>query len=75
MGEIIAFRRRKHRDWVPLGGGAEILFFTGVRYQRGIEPAPPPLAEPRSPRQDGGRGGVGGGKRRRGGRSEPIASP
>lgn len=61
MGEIVAFRRPKHRGRVPPTGGAEILFFTGVRYQRGIEPAPPPLAEPRPPRRDGG----GGGKRRR----------
>jgi len=65
MGEIVAFRRPRHRGQVPPAGGAEILFFTGVRYQRGIEPSPPPFAEPLSPRRDGGRGGVGRGKRRR----------
>jgi hypothetical protein len=65
MGEIVAFRRPKHNYQVPPKGGAEILFFTGVRYQRGIEHASSPVSEPRSPEQGGGSGGVGGGKRRR----------
>lgn len=65
MGEIVAFRGPKNRARIPPHGGADILFFTGVRYQRGVEPAPSPIAEPRSPRRDGGRGGIGGGKRGR----------
>lgn len=65
MGEIIAFQTPKRRCRVAPSGGAQILFFTGVRYQRGIEDGPSPIAEPGSPREDGRRGRVGGGKRRR----------
>jgi len=65
MGEIIAIRAQKRRSQVAPPGGAEILFFTGVRYQRAVDETPPPLDEPRSPEADGRRGGVGGGKRRR----------
>lgn len=35
MGEVVAFRMRKEARRAPANGGAaEILFFTGVRYQR-----------------------------------------
>jgi len=61
MGEIIAIRAQKRRSPVASSGGAEILFFTGVRYQRAIEEEPS-AAEPRSPQPNGG---VGGGRRRR----------
>ncbi len=62
MGEIIAIRAQKRRSPVASSGGAEILFFTGVRYQRAIEEEPSSAAEPRSPQPNGG---VGGGRRRR----------
>jgi hypothetical protein len=66
MGDLIAFRaagRRRHPK--RSGAGAEILFFTGVRYQRTIEHAPLSGAAPRQPQQDGNGGGLGRGKRRR----------
>ena len=47
MGEIIAIRAQKRRSPVAPSGGAEILFFTGVRYQRAIEEEPSSAAEPR----------------------------
>jgi hypothetical protein len=36
MGELVAFRaqQREPRSGTPRSGGAEILFFTGVRYMR-----------------------------------------
>lgn len=67
MGEIVAFRAPKRRCHVAPSGGAKISFISSVRYQRGIEDAPSSLPEPRSPQQDGGRGGVGRGKLRRSG--------
>lgn len=65
MGEVIVigFQKRQSRD-LP-AGSAEILFFTGVRYQRAVEEAPQPLNEPQPPEEDGKPGGVGGAKRRR----------
>ena len=61
MGEIYAIRAQKRRSPVTPSGGAEILFFTGVRYQRAIEEEPSSAAEPRSPPPNGG-----GRRRRRG---------
>lgn len=56
MGEIIAFRpkARAAASLSPAAGGAQILFFLGVRYARDETPAK------RSPRSRGG-----GGKRKK----------
>ena len=62
MGEIVAFRTPKPVVAVPPSGGAEILFFTGVRYQRGIEGAASPCRA--APAAAG---------RQRGGAAEPSA--
>ena len=60
MGDLIAFRsQRSSGEARPSGAGAEILFFTGVRYQRTSEDPPSSIAPPRQPRQ----GGKGGGRR------------
>ena len=41
MGDLIAFRsQRPSGEARPSGPGAEILFFTGVRYQRMSEDPP-----------------------------------
>ena len=67
MGELIVFRSAAspRKDSAERGEGAQILFFTGVRYQRtpdskvasegGDSHAPP----------SGGVGGAGGGRRKR----------
>jgi hypothetical protein len=63
MGDLIAFRSpRPSGDATPSGIGAEILFFTGVRYQRTSDEAPPASAKPRKPRD---RSGPPGRRRRR----------
>ena len=64
MGEIILFRpregqARKTRS-SAVGAGAQIMFFTGVRYER--------MQEPAQQEGDSGAppaGGLGGGRRRR----------
>jgi hypothetical protein len=61
MGEIIAFRMREKRaraGSAAPAGGAQILFFLGVRYVRMDEP-PATLLAP-----DKGRGPAGGKKRK-----------
>jgi hypothetical protein len=66
MGDLIAFRSpRPSGDAKPSGIGAEILFFTGVRYQRTTEDPPSPIAPPRPPQHGGDAAGPGRGKRRR----------
>jgi hypothetical protein len=65
MGDLIAFRsQRPSHEARPSGAGAEILFFTGVRYQRMNDEA---LANegPRQPQQGGKNGGPGRARRRR----------
>ena len=63
MGDLIAFRSpRQSGDAKPSGIGAEILFFTGVRYQRTSDQAQPASAKPRKPRE---RSGPPGRRRRR----------
>ncbi len=63
MGDLIAFRSQKPSGQArPSGVGAEILFFTGVRYQRMSDEAPTASAKPRNPRE---RGGPPGRRRRR----------
>ena len=52
MGDLIAFRSQRPSGQArPCGAGAEILFFTGVRYQRMSDEAPPASAKPRKPRE------------------------
>ena len=63
MGDLIAFRSpRPTGDARPPGIGAEIFFFTGVRYQRMSDEAQPSSAKPRKPRE---RSGPPGRRRRR----------
>ncbi len=67
MGELLLFRpvggqERKTRS--ARGEPAQILFFTGVRYQRVEEPPAPPESESGAP-PSGGMGGAGGGRRKR----------
>ena len=65
MGELIAFRLpRRSVDARPSRSGAQILFFTGVRYERMTEYTPASLVAPDKPQERGNRG-VGRGKRRR----------
>ncbi len=43
MGELLMFRPRRGRSWRsrdPASNGAQIMFFTGVRYERMSEAAP-----------------------------------
>lgn len=65
MGDLLAFRLpRRSVDAKPSRSGAQILFFTGVRYERRREDQPLALVTPDQP-QEGGNGGLGRGKRRR----------
>ena len=55
MGDLIAFRSpRPSGDAKPSGIGAEILFFTGVRYQRMSDETPTASPKPRNPREPSG---------------------
>jgi hypothetical protein len=63
MGKVIAFRPRQQAARAPSkGGDAQILFFTGVRYQRHDPEAGSPAPERPSPQVSRG----GGRRRRRG---------
>ena len=67
MGELLLFRPVGGQDRKSprtRGEAAQILFFTGVRYQR-AEPASPALASDTSAPPSGGMGGAGGGRRKR----------
>jgi hypothetical protein len=58
MGDLIAFRTPRHRGREPpRGGTAQILFFTGVRYERVIDDGRPVVKPPSAPQQRGGRKG------------------
>jgi hypothetical protein len=62
VNHLIRFQPAKRPDRpVPDHHGAQILFFTGVRYQRMTEDTPPPQASCAAQREgeDGGRGGGG----------------
>lgn len=63
MAQIISLqsRARQTRPAPPPEGGAQILFFLGVRYMRAEEPLVTPGGEPEA---DGGHG-AGGKKRKR----------
>jgi hypothetical protein len=67
MGELVIFRRyssaASRQAGPPTSQGAEIVFFTGVRYDRG-EPATA-IAETSEPPPEGGLNGAGGGRRKR----------
>jgi hypothetical protein len=65
MGEIVAFQAPKRRSLTPPSGGAAILFFTGVRYQRAIDEPTAPFVEADARRNRGKRKGDSAGKRRR----------
>jgi hypothetical protein len=68
MGQVIAFRlRAQPKLQPPPDGQAQILFFTGVRYQHDDPDSDAPLHETASPepRRGGGRK-TGGHRRRRG---------
>jgi hypothetical protein len=57
MGEVIAFRRRQQAARAPSeDGAAQILFFTGVRYERDDPNAESPAPQ-RPSRRSGGRRG------------------
>jgi hypothetical protein len=71
MGEIVSFRPQQGQvrkiSAAAERTGAEILFFTGVRYERMSESAPPlVLGDSGAPRSDGIGGARGGRRRRRG---------
>jgi hypothetical protein len=63
MGDVIAYQGRNRPLRINLGegGGAQILFFTGVRYQRMSEAAP---TQP-SGGQPSSEGGLGGKRKRK----------
>jgi hypothetical protein len=67
MGDLITFQTSRHGERPNNAGPqvqeARILFFTGVRYKREVEPAPA-LAEQDAPPK-GGMDGTGGGRRKR----------
>ncbi len=67
MGELVLFRPSSSatsRRVAPRASQeAEIVFFTGVRYER-AEPAPS-IVEANQPPPEGGLNGTGGGKRKR----------
>jgi hypothetical protein len=68
MNNVIHFRPAESPRRAASGDrGAEILFFTGVRYQRGDEPPAPASQTPRArgKRQGGGAGGVEAGRKSR----------
>lgn len=56
MGVVIAFPKQSRASAPPQrdGRAAQILFFTGVRYQRMSEPAPGEL-DGASPTREGGK--------------------
>jgi hypothetical protein len=55
LGKLVKFDRQ-HRPATPsatVPGGAQILIFTGVRYERGT-PAPPTRVDPTRPKRKRG---------------------
>ena len=67
MGEVIFFSPRRNAERSERAGAvsqeATILFFTGVRYQRHVEPVVAPVAYEAPPK--GGMDGAGGRRRRK----------
>jgi hypothetical protein len=69
MGELVRFRprggrERKRENESARDESAQILFFTGVRYQRYGEADESPAIDQRAP-PSGDMGGAGGGRRKR----------
>jgi len=67
MGELLLFRPVGGQDRKApraRGAAAQILFFTGVRYQRAEPLGPTPASDSSAP-PSGGMGGAGGGRRKR----------
>jgi hypothetical protein len=69
MGELIMFRPRglsSGRSGAAASDGAQILLFTGVRYERiSDDDVPPNRPDNQATPGDGGYGGARGGRRRR----------
>ena len=68
MGELILFRSAAgpRKESAERGDAAQILFFTGVRYQRAPEPALGSEGGDSDAPRSGGVGGPGGRRKRRG---------
>jgi hypothetical protein len=67
MGELVLFRPaggQQRKTQAGRGEAAQILFFTGVRYER-MAAAAPALESDSSAPSSGGMGGAGGGRRKR----------
>jgi len=67
MGELILFRSASspRKDSAERSDPAQILFFTGVRYQRTPEPTLTPDGGDSDAPRSGGLGGPGGARRKR----------
>ena len=67
MGELILFRSTAstRKESAERGDAAQILFFTGVRYQRTPEPTSGSEGGDSDAPRSGGVGGPGGGRRTR----------
>jgi hypothetical protein len=67
MGELILFRSAAgpRKESAERGDAAQILFFTGVRYQRAPEPTLGADGGDSDAPRSGGVGGPGGGRRKR----------
>ena len=67
MGELILFRSAvgPRKESAERGDAAQILFFTGVRYQRAPEPTLGSEGGDSDAPRSGGVGGAGGGRRKR----------
>jgi hypothetical protein len=64
MGQLIAFRPREPSGAASEQGAAEILFFTGVRYQRHDAEPSSSAPDPKAPEERSGRGRLGRRRRR-----------
>jgi len=66
MGEVLSFhgssRAARHGGSAPAAGGAQILFFLGVRYERWSEAPPDASSRPRSASPTGRKSVAKGGK-------------
>jgi hypothetical protein len=67
MGELILFRPASgpRKDSAERADAAQILFFTGVRYQRMADPGVVPDGGDSDAPRNGGLSGPGGGRRKR----------
>jgi hypothetical protein len=68
MGELVVFRPAgglERKNHASRNEDAQIVFFTGVRYQRSSESAAPAREGDSSETPSGGMGGAGGGRRKR----------